>query len=146
MVFLSIYFRMENQNTPKRKPHRKSKNLKKLEEYKRIGRRLGVQGIRSEDSLFELLKRAMTKLDLMIYTNEKLEDQIRELIASRSTSNLQDQSKQVLIRDTPPHIREELISKLRLEILALKRDNDVLKSVLRETKAQIWPQGFLEEN
>ena len=146
MVFLSIYFRMENQNTPKRKPHRKSKNLKKLEEYKRIGRRLGVQGIRSEDSLFELLKRAMTKLDLMIYTNEKLEDQIRELIASRSTSNLQDQSKQVLIRDTPPHIREELISKLRLEILALKRDNDVLKSVLRETKAQIWPEGFLERN
>ena len=137
---------MENQNTPKRKPHRKSKNLKKLEEYKRIGRRLGVQGIRSEDSLFELLKRAMTKLDLMIYTNEKLEDQIRELIASRSTSNLQDQSKQVLIRDTPPHIREELISKLRLEILALKRDNDVLKSVLRETKAQIWPEGFLERN
>lgn len=130
---------MENQNTPKRKPHRKSKNLKKLEEYKRIGRRLGVQGIRSEDSLFELLKRAMTKLDLTMYLNEKLEDQIRELIASRSTGNLeQDQSKLVLIRDTPPHIREQLISKLRLQILSLKRQNEVLKAQSLEYKAQIW--------
>ena len=142
---------MENQNTPKRKPHRKSKNLKKLEEYKRIGRRLGVQGIRSEDSLFELLKRAMTKLDLMIYTNEKLENQIRELLASRLTGNRtgieQAQSKLVLIRDTPASVREQLISKLRFEILALKRQNQVLKSLAREYRAQIWGDtGFKEEN
>ena len=125
---------MDNHNITKRKPHRKSKNQKRLEEYKRIGRTLGIQGIRSEDCLFEVLKKAMTKLDLMLYTNERLESQIRELIASRSTGNLEhDQvEKQVLIRNTPPHVREQLISRLRHQIKSLKEEIQDLKMQVKE--------------
>ena len=131
---------MDNHNKPKRKPHRKSKNQKRLEEYKRIGRTLGIQGIRSEDCLFEVLKKAMTKLDLMLYTNERLESQIRELIASRSTGNLgQDQvEKQVLIRNTAPHVREQLIFKLRNQIKDLKEENKNLEMQVEHFKEQIF--------
>ena len=121
--------------------HRKSKNLKKLEEYKQIGRRLGIQGIRSEDSLFELLNKAMTKVDLLHYTNERLENQIREIIVSRSTGNFEAQSKQILKRNTLPNVREQLIHRLRDEIKDLKTENQHLRRKVKELEAT-----FDEEN
>ena len=100
--------------------HRKSKSLKKLEELKRIARRLGIQGITSEDSVSEVLIKSMTKLDLMHFINEELESQIRELIVSRS--------------------KGDLINRLNATIKDLKEENQHLRTKVKELEASFDEQ------
>ena len=101
--------------------HRKSKNLKRLEEYKRIGLRLGIQGMTSEDGLHEVLIKALTKLDLMHYVNQELESQIRELIVSRS--------------------KGDLINRLNATIKDLKEENQHLRKKVKELEASFDEQN-----
>ena len=112
-------FRMEQHRKSPHK-HRKSKSLKKIEEFKRIARRLGIQGITSEDSVSEVLIKAMTKLDLMHYITETLEDQIRTLIVSKSKGNL--------------------IKRLNATIKDLKEENQHLKTKVKELEASFDEQ------
>ena len=144
-------FRMEQHRKSPHK-HRKSKSLKKIEEFKRIARRLGIQGITSEDSVSEVLIKAMTKLDLMHYITETLEDQIRTLIVSKSKGNLikrlatviQDVSKEivtVVVKAKPEEFEDNSVVKAAIAFSNLEQNQNEVGNALYFSRACI-PTGI----
>ena len=132
-------FRMEFAKSRERHDHRKDKKLKHLLQWKMI---LGIQGTshKEMDSRY-MLKKAMKRISILEWNDNKKEEQIQELVQEKDSdlqSQILTQQREILALKSSAGNREELIRRQQKQIEELKREKRILQGEKEDLRNQIW--------
>ena len=141
-------FRMKSEKGAEKrdkKEHRKKKKDKFLTMYRRM---LGIQGnSEKEVNPLYMLKRAIERITLLEWSNDKKEEQILELLQEQDgdlQSQILEQQRELLALRSSAGTREELIRRQQSQI---EEKNWIIKKLEQDKldlKSQIWPSPWVE--
>ena len=123
----------------KSKQHSKDKKLKHLLQWRRI---LGIQGTsHKEMDLRYMLKKAMNRISILEWNDNKKEEQIRELLQEQDSdlqSQILKQQREILALKSSESNREELIRRQQEQIKDKEWRIKVLEEEKLDLQTQIW--------
>ena len=130
-------FRMESAKSRERHNHRKDKKLKHLLQWRAI---LGIQGTsQTEMDSRYMLQKAMDRISILEWNDNKKEEQIRELLQEQDSylqSQILGQQREILAYKSSAGNREELIRRQQKQIEELKREIRILEGEKEDLRSQ----------
>ena len=121
----------------KSKQHLKDKKSKHFLQWRKI---LGIQGTsHKEMDLRYMLKKAMERISILEWNDNKKEEQIRELLLEQDSdlqSQILGQQREILAYKSSAGNREELIRRQQKQIEELKREIRILEGEKEDLRNQ----------
>ena len=129
----------------KSKQHPKKKKWRQVQRWRKC---LGIQGTsHEEEDLHYILSKAMERISILEWNDNKKEEQIRELLLEQDAdlqSQILRQQREILALKSRNGPREELIQIQQKQIEQLKWEKKILEGEKRDLRGQIWPEDRLE--
>ena len=129
----------------KSKQHPKKKKWRQVQRWRKC---LGIQGTsHEEEDLHYILSKAMERISILEWNDNKKEEQIRELLLEQDSdlqSQILRQQREILALKSRNGPREELIQIQQEQIEQLKWEKKILEGEKKDLKGQIWPEERLK--